>query len=85
MNTQKNTIIKALLISLFFNLGFAEISLAAQSINAVRYKTVNIEGLDIFYCEAGNPKHPIILLLHGFPISSHMFRDLISEKYGELS
>lgn len=41
------------------------------------YKTVTIEGLDIFYREAGSPDDPTILLLHGFPTSSHMFRDLI--------
>ncbi len=42
-----------------------------------RHRTVSVEGLDIFYREAG-PKHaPTILLLHGFPTSSHMFRDLV--------
>jgi pimeloyl-ACP methyl ester carboxylesterase len=41
------------------------------------YKTVTIEGLDIFYREAGSPDDPTILLLHGFPTSSHMFRNLI--------
>jgi len=43
-----------------------------------RYKTVTIYGLDIFYREAGSPDDPTILLLHGFPTSSHMFRNLIS-------
>ena len=43
----------------------------------VRYKTVEIDGLDIFYREAGDPESPTILLLHGFPTSSHMFRNLI--------
>ena len=41
------------------------------------YRTVSIEGLDIFYREAGSRDHPTILLLHGFPTSSHMFRNLI--------
>jgi len=48
------------------------------------YKTMKIEGQDIFYREAGNPKNPTLLLLHGFPTSSHMFRNLIpklSDKY----
>ncbi|HEV8591493.1 MAG TPA: hypothetical protein VGQ55_05265, partial [Pyrinomonadaceae bacterium] len=36
------------------------------------YKTVKIDGLDIFYREAGDPSKPTILLLHGFPASSHM-------------
>lgn len=45
----------------------------------VTYKTVTIDGVDIFYREAGNPEKPTIVLLHGFPTSSHMFRDLIAE------
>lgn len=43
----------------------------------VQYKTVEIDGLDIFYREAGDPDAPTVLLLHGFPTSSHMFRNLI--------
>ncbi|MCW3100785.1 MAG: alpha/beta hydrolase fold protein [Chthonomonadaceae bacterium] len=43
----------------------------------INYRTVKVEGLDIFYREAGDPKKPTILLLHGFPTSSHMFRNLI--------
>lgn len=42
-----------------------------------RYKTLMIDGLDIFYREAGSPDDTTILLLHGFPTSSHMFRNLI--------
>lgn len=41
------------------------------------YHHIEIEGLKIFYREAGNRDAPTILLLHGFPSSSHMFRDLI--------
>jgi pimeloyl-ACP methyl ester carboxylesterase len=41
------------------------------------YKTITIDGLNIFYREAGSPDDPTILLLHGFPTSSHMFRNLI--------
>lgn len=43
------------------------------------YKNISIDGLNIFYREAGNKNRPTILLLHGFPSSSHMFRDLIPE------
>ena len=43
----------------------------------VRYRTIDVEGLDVFYREAGNPEAPKLLLLHGFPSSSHMFRDLV--------
>jgi pimeloyl-ACP methyl ester carboxylesterase len=42
-----------------------------------RYRTVTVNGLDIFYREAGAPTAPTVLLLHGFPTSSHMFRNLI--------
>jgi len=41
------------------------------------YRTIAIDGLDIFYREAGSRDNPTILLLHGFPTSSHMFRNLI--------
>ena len=44
---------------------------------SIKYKSTKIAGLDIFYREAGDPTKPTILLLHGFPSSSHMFRDLI--------
>lgn len=43
----------------------------------IRYRTTTIDGLEIFYREAGAPDAPTILLLHGFPTSSHMFRNLI--------
>jgi pimeloyl-ACP methyl ester carboxylesterase len=42
------------------------------------YHSVNVDGLDVFYREAGDPTATTLLLLHGFPTSSHMFRDLIS-------
>ena len=43
----------------------------------VRYRTVAIDGVDVFYREAGPPEAPAVVLLHGFPTSSHMFRNLI--------
>lgn len=43
----------------------------------VHYKTVRIGELDVFYREAGAPDSPVLLLLHGFPTSSNMFRNLI--------
>ena len=43
------------------------------------FKTVDVDGTAVFYREAGNRNHPAILLLHGFPTSSHMFRNLIPE------
>jgi pimeloyl-ACP methyl ester carboxylesterase len=43
----------------------------------IRYRSVEVDGMNIFYREAGDEKAPAILLLHGFPTSSHMFRELI--------
>jgi pimeloyl-ACP methyl ester carboxylesterase len=43
----------------------------------VNYQTVWVNGLNIFYRQVGNRDKPTILLLHGFPTSSHMFRNLI--------
>ena len=45
--------------------------------NQTLYKTAKVDDLDIFYREAGPRDAPTILLLHGFPTSSHMFRNLI--------
>jgi pimeloyl-ACP methyl ester carboxylesterase len=42
------------------------------------FHTVSVDGLDIFYREVGSHDNPTILLLHGFPTSSHMFRNLMS-------
>jgi pimeloyl-ACP methyl ester carboxylesterase len=41
------------------------------------YRTVLVDGLKVFYREAGGQHAPVVLLLHGFPTSSHMYRDLI--------
>ncbi|MFD5317173.1 alpha/beta fold hydrolase [Streptomyces sp. NPDC127098] len=43
----------------------------------VRYHTATVDGLDVFYREAGDPARPTLVLLHGFPTSSHMYRGLI--------
>ena len=43
----------------------------------VNYRKADVNGFNIFYREAGMPGAPKLLLLHGFPSSSHMFRDLI--------
>ena len=51
----------------------------SQQQNQTQHKTINIDGIDVFYREAGPIDAPTILLLHGFPTSSHMFRNLIPE------
>ena len=52
---------------------------SAQNLTGIAHRTIEIDGVEIFYREAGNPDRPTILLLHGFPTSSHMFRDLMPE------
>jgi len=52
--------------------------------HSTMHKTIKVDGLDIFYREAGPADAPVLLLLHGFPTSSHMFRNLIpalSDRY----
>ena len=50
---------------------------AARTVPVIYYKKENIDGVDVFYREAGPLDAPVLLLLHGFPTSSHMFRNLI--------
>ncbi|TNJ33201.1 alpha/beta fold hydrolase [Arenimonas terrae] len=50
---------------------------AADAPNQVHYRTAEIQGVSLFYREAGPTDAPKVLLLHGFGASSHMFRDLI--------
>src|SRR5688572_10013112 len=49
----------------------------ATSAARVHYRTIQVDGVDVFYREAGPDQAPALLLLHGFPTSSHMFRELI--------
>ncbi|MGC1781456.1 MAG: alpha/beta hydrolase [Acidobacteriaceae bacterium] len=48
------------------------------------YQHATVQGLKLFYREAGSKASPTIVLLHGFPSSSHMFRDLIPQLAGKL-
>ncbi len=79
-----NKIIKAglsaLLLSQVALTGVAnaqEITKTVPVSQQTQFKTEKIDGLDIFYREAGSRNNPTLLLLHGFPTSSHMFRNLI--------
>jgi pimeloyl-ACP methyl ester carboxylesterase len=54
------------------------------AVHATRFKHLRLGALTIFYREAGPPDAPVLLLLHGFPASSHMFRHLmepLADKY----
>ena len=55
----------------------AECGAQQAAIPVVHYRTAKVDGVDIFYREAGPADAPVVLLLHGFPTSSHMFRNLI--------
>src|SRR5690242_13929922 len=46
---------------------------------AIRYRTETVHGHEIFYREAGDRSSPTLVLLHGFPASSFMFRDLMTD------
>jgi len=50
---------------------------SALGVPTTHYHTAKIEGVDVFYAEAGPHDGPVVLLLHGFPTSSNMFRNLI--------
>ena len=54
-----------------------ELEVKEDLVTPVRYNTTETDGLKVFYREAGNAAAPKLLLLHGFPSASHMFRDLI--------
>jgi pimeloyl-ACP methyl ester carboxylesterase len=51
---------------------------AQSSVPVVHYRRAQVKGLNIFFREAGPEHAPTLLLLHGFPTSSHMFRNLIN-------
>jgi pimeloyl-ACP methyl ester carboxylesterase len=50
---------------------------SSAAVPVTHHHTTKIDGVNIFYREAGPTDAPVVLLLHGFPTSSHMFRNLI--------
>lgn len=89
---QTNGVGMGILLVVLFLCGGASISTAcaqsarppAESVPQVRYHRVTIDGIELFYREAGPADAPAIVLLHGFPTSSQMYRDLIprlADKY----
>ncbi len=74
----QSTILGTLLISGFAVPQHNTMGTAAPDHSTVRYAYETVEGLNIFYREAGDPKKPTIVLLHGFPSSSHMYRELLA-------
>ena len=63
-------------------MGASSISMGAQTKNnEMKYNKIQVEDCRVFYREAGNSENPTLLLLHGFPSSSHMFRELMPDGY----
>jgi pimeloyl-ACP methyl ester carboxylesterase len=54
----------------------------ARAATNVSYSSIKVDGLNIAYREAGDPKNPKLVLLHGFPAGSHQYRDLIRSLAG---
>lgn len=48
-----------------------------QAIHKIRHRRATVDGLEVFFREAGCPGEPVVLLLHGFPSSSHTFREVM--------
>lgn len=73
MNTHMQTLF---FLMLTFSLSFP--AYAIDDMSQVRYGTENVGGVNIFYREAGDPSKQAVVLLHGFPSSSHMYRDVLA-------
>ncbi|WP_299799809.1 alpha/beta hydrolase [uncultured Maribacter sp.] len=50
-----------------------------QTTQMTKFKTLEVNGVHIAYREAGNPENPTIVLLHGFPSSSHQYRKVLNQ------
>jgi pimeloyl-ACP methyl ester carboxylesterase len=87
MNASKSTFgtltsIAILAVALFTTLGMNAQQEGKTMEHQVLYRTVNVDGLSIFYREAGPKDAPTILLLHGLPSSSRMFQPLLTRLAG---
>jgi len=71
-NSIKSVILMIVAMSLSTN------NYAEEVDNMVKYGVEKVEELDIFFRESGDPAKPVIVLLHGFPSSSHMYREVLS-------
>ena len=79
----------SLIVTVFFTITSQSLTAAVENraeagffkleTKQTEYKTVEVDSLKIFYREAGEASKPTIVLLHGFPSSSHMYRDLIND------
>lgn len=84
LQTMKYNSFKRYLVATAGVLMFSVASMGQAQTTPTLHKTIKVQDQDIFYREAGIENKKTIVLLHGFPTSSHMYRDLIpklSEKY----
>ena len=86
-NLFRNRAVRLLVVVAILATAFASHAVAATAVpedRVTHYRYATVDGVKMFYREAGPANAPVILLLHGFPTSSHMFRNLIpllSDKY----
>jgi pimeloyl-ACP methyl ester carboxylesterase len=71
------TLAAGLLCAMHLAFAHADAPSPAAVAQVVHYRTLKAGGVDVFFREAGPTNAPVLLLLHGFPTSSHMFRNLI--------
>lgn len=77
MNIKSMLLASALLTTTAAGAVASETAAASAHQTQVRYQSLDVQGVNLFYREAGSPKAPTVLLLHGFGASSYMFRDLM--------
>jgi len=71
--------LKFLLICFLLNINTAYAEITENNNSVVRYGTEKVGELNIFYRESGDPKKQTLVLLHGFPHSSHMYREVLAK------
>ena len=77
MKSLKLNFVALTLVGLAFFPSLTATANETRAATQVFHRNAEIDGLNIFYREAGPVDAPAVLLLHGFPTSSHMFRELI--------
>lgn len=77
MNLKSVLLASALLTTTASSVMAAETTTALPQPAQVRYQSLAVQGVNLFYREAGSPQAPTVLLLHGFGASSYMFRELM--------
>lgn len=76
---KKQLLVFNLIVVLAFLVVAINMSHAKEMSSQVRYGTEKVDGLDIFYREAGDPSKQAVVLLHGFPHSSHQYREVLAQ------